>query len=109
MSICLFFWSWFTRGSQATIITSTTLEVVVPSSLVPIIYGEDGECLKQIRQVHCFISEFIYRLDLHSQTLCYFVIRNSINVPGTNALHLAYHGNFGCMSPNWTNPLAVIN
>ncbi|XP_059453191.1 KH domain-containing protein HEN4-like [Corylus avellana] len=38
-------------GSQATIITSTTLEVVVPSSLVPIIYGEDGECLKQIRQI----------------------------------------------------------
>ncbi|XP_062158308.1 RNA-binding KH domain-containing protein RCF3-like [Alnus glutinosa] len=38
-------------GSQSTIITSTTLEVVVPSSIVPIIYGEDGECLKQIRQI----------------------------------------------------------
>jgi hypothetical protein len=63
-----FFGSWFTRGSQATIITSTTLEVVVPSSLVPIIYGEDGECLKQIRQVHCFFSEFIYSFDLHSNS-----------------------------------------
>lgn len=38
-------------GSQATVITSTTLEVVVPSSLVPTICGEDGECLKQIRQI----------------------------------------------------------
>lgn len=39
-------------GSQPAIITSTTIEAVVPSSLIPIINGEDGECLKQIRQVH---------------------------------------------------------
>lgn len=39
-------------GSQPAIITNTTVEVVVPSSLVPVINGEDGECLKQIRQVH---------------------------------------------------------
>lgn len=39
------------RGGQPAIITSTTLQVVVPSSLVPTIHGEDGECLKQIRQV----------------------------------------------------------
>ncbi|GAV69713.1 KH_1 domain-containing protein [Cephalotus follicularis] len=38
-------------GSQPAIITSTTVEVVVPSSLVPTIYGEDGGCLKQIRQI----------------------------------------------------------
>lgn len=37
-------------GGQAAIITSTTVEVVVPRSLVPIIHGEDGACLKQIRQ-----------------------------------------------------------
>jgi hypothetical protein len=38
------------RGSQP-IITNTTVEVVVPRALVPVIYGEDGECLKQILQV----------------------------------------------------------
>lgn len=43
------------RGSQPAVITSTTLEVVVPSSLVPVIYGEDGECLKQIRKVQSMI------------------------------------------------------
>ncbi|XWS24041.1 hypothetical protein CRYUN_Cryun28dG0067000 [Craigia yunnanensis] len=43
--------SGFGRGSQPAIITSTTIEVVVPRSLVPIIYGEDGSCLKQIRQI----------------------------------------------------------
>ncbi|PON68318.1 Polyribonucleotide nucleotidyltransferase [Parasponia andersonii] len=39
------------RGNQPAIITSTTVEVVVPRSVVPVIYGEDGECLKQIRQI----------------------------------------------------------
>ncbi|WOG98934.1 hypothetical protein DCAR_0418280 [Daucus carota subsp. sativus] len=38
-------------GSQHAIITSTTLEVLVPRSAVPAIYGEDGECLKQIREI----------------------------------------------------------
>ncbi|XP_043713044.1 RNA-binding KH domain-containing protein RCF3-like [Telopea speciosissima] len=38
-------------GSQPAVITSTTVEVVVPRSLVPSIYGEDGGCLKQIRQI----------------------------------------------------------
>ncbi|KAK4849890.1 hypothetical protein QYF36_001824 [Acer negundo] len=41
----------FGGGSQSAIITSTTVEVVVPRSLVPIIHGEDGACLKQIRQI----------------------------------------------------------
>ncbi|KAF8404794.1 hypothetical protein HHK36_009683 [Tetracentron sinense] len=41
----------FGGGSQPAIITSTTVEVVVPRSLVPSIYGEDGGCLKQIRQI----------------------------------------------------------
>lgn len=40
------------RGSHPAIITSTTVEVVVPHSVVPAIRGEDGACLKQIRQVH---------------------------------------------------------
>lgn len=44
------------RGNQPAIITSTTVEVVVPRSLVPIIQGEDGACLKQIRQVHSVLS-----------------------------------------------------
>ncbi|XVF36500.1 hypothetical protein REPUB_Repub19eG0063800 [Reevesia pubescens] len=43
--------SGFGGGNQPAIITSTTIEVVVPRSLVPIIYGEDGACLKQIRQI----------------------------------------------------------
>ncbi|XP_010245604.1 PREDICTED: KH domain-containing protein HEN4-like [Nelumbo nucifera] len=41
----------FGGGSQPAVITSTTVEVVVPRSLVPTIYGEDGGCLKQIRQI----------------------------------------------------------
>lgn len=43
--------SGFGGGSQQAIITNTTVEVVVPSSLVPTIYGEDGGCLRQIRQI----------------------------------------------------------
>ncbi|KAK7351521.1 hypothetical protein VNO77_11048 [Canavalia gladiata] len=42
--------SGFAGGSQP-IITSTTVEVVVPRAMVPVIYGEDGECLKQILQI----------------------------------------------------------
>lgn len=42
-------------GSQPAVITSTTVEVVVPRALVPSIYGEDGGCLKKIRQV-CIID-----------------------------------------------------
>ncbi|XP_058081787.1 RNA-binding KH domain-containing protein RCF3-like [Magnolia sinica] len=38
-------------GSQPSFITSTTVEVVVPRSLVASIYGEDGGCLKQIREI----------------------------------------------------------
>lgn len=38
-------------GNQQAVITNTTVEVVVPSSLVPSIYGEDGGCLRQIRQI----------------------------------------------------------
>ncbi|KAJ7958855.1 KH domain-containing protein [Quillaja saponaria] len=41
----------FAGGSHQPIITSTTVEVVVPRSVVPVIYGEDGECLKQILQI----------------------------------------------------------
>lgn len=43
--------SGFGGGSQQAVITNTTIEVVVPSSLVPSIYGEDGGCLRQIRQI----------------------------------------------------------
>lgn len=43
--------SGFGGGSQQAVITNTTVEVVVPSSLVPSIYGEDGGCLRQIRQI----------------------------------------------------------
>lgn len=42
--------SGFAGGSQP-IITSTTVEVVVPRALVAEIYGENGECLKQILQI----------------------------------------------------------
>lgn len=38
-------------GWSQPIITSTTLKVFVPSSLVPVICGEDGECLTQICQI----------------------------------------------------------
>ncbi|XP_021721203.1 KH domain-containing protein HEN4-like [Chenopodium quinoa] len=43
--------SGFGGGSPQPVITNTTVDVVVPSSLVPIIYGEDGGCLRQIRQI----------------------------------------------------------
>ncbi|KAK4276946.1 hypothetical protein QN277_015031 [Acacia crassicarpa] len=43
--------SGFSGVSQQPIITSTTVEVVVPRALVPAICGEDGECLKQICQI----------------------------------------------------------
>ncbi|XP_062097284.1 RNA-binding KH domain-containing protein RCF3-like [Humulus lupulus] len=39
------------RVGQSAVVSSTTVEVVVPHSVVPAIYGEDGECLKQIRQI----------------------------------------------------------
>ncbi|KAM0951582.1 putative K domain-containing protein [Dioscorea sansibarensis] len=38
-------------GSQPAVITNTTVDVVVPRSLVPVIYGEDGGCLKKIREI----------------------------------------------------------
>uniref|UniRef100_A0A5B7AWQ7 K Homology domain-containing protein n=1 Tax=Davidia involucrata TaxID=16924 RepID=A0A5B7AWQ7_DAVIN len=41
----------FGGGSHPAIITNTTVEVVVPRSVVPAIYGEDGGCLKQIREI----------------------------------------------------------
>ncbi|KAL3505018.1 hypothetical protein ACH5RR_034859 [Cinchona calisaya] len=41
----------FGGGNHAAIITSTTVEVVVPRSVVPAIYGEDGGCLRQIREI----------------------------------------------------------
>lgn len=41
----------FGGGAHHAIITNTTVEVVVPRSVVPAIYGEDGGCLKQIREI----------------------------------------------------------
>ncbi|XAR48459.1 hypothetical protein NMG60_11031282 [Bertholletia excelsa] len=38
-------------GNHPAIITNTTMEVVVPRGIVPVIYGEDGGCLKQIREI----------------------------------------------------------
>ena len=43
------------RGSHLAIITNTTVEVVVPRTIVPVIYGEDGGCLKQIREVYLLV------------------------------------------------------
>lgn len=43
--------SGFGGVNHPAIITSTTVEVVVPRPMIPIIYGEDGVCLKQIRQI----------------------------------------------------------
>ncbi|XP_051124598.1 KH domain-containing protein HEN4-like isoform X2 [Andrographis paniculata] len=40
----------FGGGNQQAVITSTTVEVVVPRYVVPAIYGEDGGCLRQIRE-----------------------------------------------------------
>ncbi|XP_073046477.1 RNA-binding KH domain-containing protein RCF3-like isoform X3 [Primulina eburnea] len=39
------------RGHQPAIITSTSVEVVVPRFVVPAIYGEDGGCLRQILEI----------------------------------------------------------
>ncbi|KAL8199640.1 hypothetical protein R6Q57_013208 [Mikania cordata] len=41
----------FGGGNHQAIITNTTVEVVVPRTVVPSIYGEDGRCLKQIREI----------------------------------------------------------
>ncbi|KAI3762562.1 hypothetical protein L1987_52994 [Smallanthus sonchifolius] len=41
----------FGGGNHQAIITNTTVEVVVPRTVVPSIYGEDGGCLKQIREI----------------------------------------------------------
>lgn len=38
-------------ASQPAVITSTTIEVVVPQSLVPSLYGEDEFCINKIREV----------------------------------------------------------
>ncbi|CAI9116049.1 OLC1v1017097C1 [Oldenlandia corymbosa var. corymbosa] len=37
--------------NHGAIITNTTVEVVVPRSVVPAIYGEGGGCLRQIREI----------------------------------------------------------
>ncbi|KAL7116847.1 hypothetical protein ACP275_03G031900 [Erythranthe tilingii] len=41
----------FPGGNQSAVITSTTVEVVVPRFVVPAIYGEDGGCIRQIREI----------------------------------------------------------
>ncbi|KZV31569.1 KH domain-containing protein-like [Dorcoceras hygrometricum] len=41
----------FPGGHQPAIITSTSMEVVVPRFVVPAIYGEDGGCLRQILEI----------------------------------------------------------
>ncbi|XP_073281682.1 RNA-binding KH domain-containing protein RCF3-like isoform X2 [Primulina huaijiensis] len=41
----------FPGGHQPAIITSTSVEVVVPRFVVPAIYGEDGGCLRQILEI----------------------------------------------------------
>ncbi|GFP84111.1 kh domain-containing protein at4g18375 [Phtheirospermum japonicum] len=38
-------------GNQPAVITNTKVEVVVPRYVVPAIYGEDGGCLRQIREI----------------------------------------------------------
>lgn len=41
----------FPGGNHPAVITSTTVDVVVPRALVPSIYGEDGGCLRRIREI----------------------------------------------------------
>ncbi|CAA0806819.1 RNA-binding KH domain-containing protein [Striga hermonthica] len=41
----------FPGGHQPAVITNTAVEVVVPRFVVPAIYGEDGGCLRQIREI----------------------------------------------------------
>ncbi|KAL5559875.1 hypothetical protein UlMin_036086 [Ulmus minor] len=41
----------FVGPNQPPIITNTTVEVIVPRTIVPAIYGDDGECMKQLRQI----------------------------------------------------------
>lgn len=43
-------------------ITSTTVEVVVPRSVIPAIYGEGGGCLRQICEVWCYVPYSHYTL-----------------------------------------------
>ncbi|XP_020582267.1 KH domain-containing protein HEN4-like [Phalaenopsis equestris] len=41
----------FPGGNQSALATHTTVDVVVPRALVPSIYGEDGGCLRRIREI----------------------------------------------------------
>ncbi|KAJ6807334.1 KH domain-containing protein HEN4-like [Iris pallida] len=41
----------FAGGNHPAIITNITVDVVVPRALVPAIYGEDGYCLRRIREI----------------------------------------------------------
>ncbi|OAY84246.1 RNA-binding KH domain-containing protein RCF3-like [Ananas comosus] len=41
----------FSGANQPPVITNTTVDVVVPRSLVPSLYGEDGGCLRRIREI----------------------------------------------------------
>lgn len=41
----------FGGASNPAVITSTTVEVVVPRSVIPAIYGEGGGCLRQICEI----------------------------------------------------------
>ncbi|KAJ6796438.1 KH domain-containing protein HEN4-like [Iris pallida] len=41
----------FASGNHPAIITNITVDVVVPRAIVPAIYGEDGYCLRQIREI----------------------------------------------------------
>ncbi|KAL9684228.1 hypothetical protein QQ045_021663 [Rhodiola kirilowii] len=38
-------------GINPAVITNTTVEVIVPTTVIPSIYGEGGGCLQQIRQI----------------------------------------------------------
>lgn len=48
----------------------TSVDVVVPRSLVPSIYGEDGGCLRHIREV-CVICVIVHYSDLFTVNLSF--------------------------------------
>lgn len=42
-------------GSATSVVTNTTVEIMVPNNIIGRVYGEKGNNLNQLRQVHNFV------------------------------------------------------
>lgn len=55
-------------GGRSAIVTNTTVEILVPESVIGSVYGENGSNLAQLRQV--LHASFRYKLVLLHQGFC---------------------------------------